>query len=56
MISSPPIARRTATLVSADTAGCSRRGTWTATDPTKLPLTGGATPGDSINVIWQDPS
>jgi hypothetical protein len=31
-------------------------GTWTATDPTKLPLTGGAALGDSINVIWQDPS
>ncbi len=31
-------------------------GTWTASDPTKLPLVGGATLGDSINVIWQDPS
>ncbi|MEO5939984.1 MAG: hypothetical protein ABIZ72_03540 [Candidatus Limnocylindrales bacterium] len=31
-------------------------GTWTASDITQLPLVGGATLGDSINVVWQDPT
>jgi hypothetical protein len=31
-------------------------GTWTVSDPAKLPLTGGATLGDSINVVWADPT
>lgn len=30
-------------------------GTWTSSDPSKLPLVGGATLGDSINVVWADP-
>ena len=31
-------------------------GTWTASDIAQLPLVGGTTLGDSINVVWQDPT